>query len=55
MKIILTLVYYVDYVAFCRIGSFLLIAIEPNNSEKSYSGISKKHDQTCINLTVLTL
>ena len=30
----------------------LLFAIEPNNSEKSYSGISEKHDQTCINLTV---
>ena len=30
----------------------LLFTIEPTNLEKSYSCISKQHDQTSINLTV---
>ena len=30
----------------------MLLTIEPNNFIKSYSQISKKHDETFINLTI---
>ena len=42
---------YGDYVPFFILILSMLFTIEPTNFKKSYSGISKKHDQTSINLT----